>query len=169
MVKDQRFAIFYKKYFNYVLAIASRYIPQRHDLEDVVSEVFFNLWLIFDEIDEKSNIKSLVYLITKRKIYDFLRKRYKVKEHEISLDQIEDTISQDLKVYQDDRGQLKNFVWQIVQKLPDKYQNFYKWRYQKNYTYRQIAKQMQITLNNAKILNNRLIKQIKSIWTKKIQ
>lgn len=161
---EKNFKGFYNEYFRYVYFIVAQYVPIIEDREDVISDVFSNLWKFFENIDTEKNVKSLVFTITKRKINDFLRKKYRLHDKEIIIedfDNLEEPSKKNTKSIQN------NFFVQLILQFDQKYQTLYKLKYQQNLSYSQIAQEMKITKNNAKVLHNRLIKKLKKIWTQK--
>jgi RNA polymerase sigma-70 factor (ECF subfamily) len=65
-------------YGKIIWALTKRFINNREDAEDVVQEVFIDIWknaAVFDAA--KSPERVFIRMITKRRIIDFLRKNYR--------------------------------------------------------------------------------------------
>lgn len=163
-MKTKEFRQFYNQYFRYVYKIVANYIPILEDREDVVSEVFIDLCEVFENIDESKNVKALVFTITKRKVNDLLRKKYKLTENEVWIQDISE-----LGYKEEDSVGKKNFLDELVKDLNLKYKKIYILKYEQNLSFSQIAKELNITKSYAKVLHNRLKKQIKIIWNQKKQ
>lgn len=157
---------FYHKYYRYVFTVVATYVPLKEDAEDIIAEVFISLYKIYEQIDSSENVKALVFTITKRRVNDFLRKKYKLKEHEVCFDDIDtyafaskrDTES----ALNDKQPRLK--MKQLVLQLKQRYRSFYKLKYQQELTNEQIGNELGITENNVKVLNTRLIAKLKILW-----
>lgn len=159
------FRKFYKDYYRYVFAIVAKYVPQKEDAEDIVSEVFINLYKIFDTLDSSSNIKSLVFTITKRRINDFLRKKYRLKEYEVNITDIADKKDKDeVAYYNKEKSSSRLLVKQMVLTLKAKYQELFRLWYQEGLPLSEVSKRMSITENYAKVINTRLIKKLTKLW-----
>lgn len=162
---DKKFEMIYKEYFKYSYKIISNYVAGKEDIEDLVSEVFLNIWNLQSIINSDSSIKSLVITISKRRVADYLRKKYKLK------DLIADA-HLDLDIYinegENQNSKLVNKLdlELLAKDLKKRDMQIYKLKYKEKKTYSQIAKEMGITKNYAKVLNNRLIKTLKNKWEK---
>ncbi len=161
MKNKAKFEQIYKQYFNYIMLIIAQQIPRREDREDIVSEVFIDLWKIFENVDISKNIKSLLFTISKRRIYDFLRKKYRLQELELPI--IDET------EYSDNESKpnqlpILNQIAKLVERLDKKYQILYQLKYIEHAGNLIIAKEMNISLSYVKVLNNRLIKQLQKLW-----
>ncbi len=161
--EDKRFKDFYNTYFRYVYKIVRSHIANTEDASDIISEVFVNIWHSFENLDFNSNIKSYVFTVTKRRVLDFLRKKYRFSNKELSLsDELIDSLSSS---NEDSIQNTENLLIQtLVAKLNTKDQLFYNKKYKENKTYIQIAKELNISVGNAKVINNRLVKKLKTIW-----
>lgn len=165
MANIGEFEDIYHKYFRYVISIIRTYISQTHDIEDVASDVFTSLWKNYENLDKNSNIKSLIFLITKRRIADFLRKRYKIKSEFVYIDE-------DVFINLPGNDSYKNephknpLLEELKEHLNDKYKNLFECKYRKNMSSREIANVLGTSIQNVKVMNNRLIKQLKIIWLK---
>lgn len=161
MKTNTEFEQFYRQYFNYVMFIVAQQIPRKEDREDIVSEIFIDVWKLFENLDENGNIKSLIFTLAKRRTYDFLRKHYRLHEYELPiLHEIEYIETEELKT---ELPQL-NTVQKLVYLLDKKYQMLYQLKYVEHLSSLKIAKELGITTNYVKVLNNRLIKQLQKLW-----
>lgn len=161
MNSKAEFEQLYKQYFNYVMFIVAQQLPRTEDREDTVSEVFIDLWKLFENLDNTKNVKSLLFTITKRRIYDFLRKHYRLQEKELPTIEESEFVNKESEATE---LPILNKVQKLVGKLGLKYQKLFKLKYIEHVSNSSIAKEMGISLNYVKVLNNRLIKQLKKLW-----
>lgn len=160
------FKQFYQKYYHYVFSIVIKYIPSKEDAEDIISEVFLSLYKLFDQIDNKANVKALVFTITKRRVNDYLRKKYHLANY------LNDAVDVNLIAELEDPTAINheeqvNLVQKLITVLKPKYQQLYKLKYQLKLTNSKTGEKMGLSENYVKVLNNRLIKQLKQLWIKK--
>jgi RNA polymerase sigma-70 factor (ECF subfamily) len=164
MRRTKNFEEFYDKWFKYVFYLVRQYIPDEHTAEDIISEIFINLWQLYDDIDDEKNTKSLVHTISKRRINDALRKKYKF---EANITYVEDIDSFESKTespeFKNDKAILRKLE-STIKSFGDSYFQIYKLKYQRNLTNREISEEMGITINYVKVLHNRLIKKLKDKW-----
>ncbi len=165
-IAEDSFKGFYKEYYRYVFSVVATYVPLKEDAEDVIAEVFISLFKIYSQLDSAANIKALIFTITKRRINDFLRKKYKLKEHEIfieDLDKRAGSIDDEVENFTTNKRP-RLLIKQLVLKLKQRYRNYYELKYKERLTNEQIGEKMGITENNVKVLNTRLITKLKTLW-----
>lgn len=153
------FNSFYKDKFNAIYNYTYSYIQSLQDTEDIVAEAFIALWNLDKKIESHQHAKNLIYRITKNKINDFLRKKYKVTFKETSYEEevttyelIENTIKPN--------DTYKKLLKKLIQNLNDKEKLIYKYKYKENLSNTLVAKKLGITTNNVKVINNRMIKKL---------
>ncbi|MFQ5493467.1 MAG: RNA polymerase sigma factor [Candidatus Dojkabacteria bacterium] len=158
------FAKIYKEYFDYIYYFVYRRLSNFDDTEDVVSEVFMAVWKSLENFDQSRSIKSWMIGITLHKLNDFLRRKYKIRENVVAVDveligEVEKgrTISSEKLRY-------IRILEELVNALKERDQKFVEYRFKRNYTLAETAKELNVTTNNAKVIQNRLVKKLKKLW-----
>ncbi len=129
MKHKEYFSKIYEEYFPYVFKIVRNHVPLKEDVEDIITEVFVDIWAMKDNIDDRGNVKSLIFTISKRKVYDFLRKKYKLDL--LHIDETELESFRDKKLQKNDNNSLKNKLDNLVKNLKERDRAFYKLKYKK--------------------------------------
>ena len=68
---EEVFNIFQPKLYAFVF----RYLKSREDSEEIVQEVFIQIWETKSNLNEKLSFKSYLFTITKNKIIDYFRRK----------------------------------------------------------------------------------------------
>lgn len=156
-----------------------RYIYYRigntHDTEEVVSETYLAAWKNFTLISPEVSPKSWLFGIAAHKLNDFLRRKYKVDSN--FLPPVSEATQLDPSIYLSGRNPIANsnnrnstsikylnLLEELVKQLPAAEQEFIDLRFSKNYKLAEVAKELNITENNAKVRQNRIIKKLKKLW-----
>lgn len=166
---EQKFAELYEKYYRYVYVLVFHGVPRKEDREEIISDVFVSLWSQIESLDEQNNIKSFIFLITKRRVADFLRKFYKLRENEINVILDSEFFTEDMqedvqKSNEIDQSNIfRSRMQNLVKTLDQKYQLLFELKYNQNLPSSEIAKELNITKNYVKVMNNRLISKIKTL------
>jgi len=158
-----KFDDFYEQYFDYVFNYIYLRIPSIHDTEDIASEVFTAIWQNWKNINHDINIRNYVFKIAKNKINDYLRKFYRINLHTAHVDP-EEIPFEKIVVDSARSKKTESILTSICLSLNPKEKKYFSLRYEKNYTFKEISEELGITINNAKVYNNRLVKKIKKLW-----
>jgi RNA polymerase sigma-70 factor (ECF subfamily) len=164
--KAIKFETIYNEHFKEVFRFLVLRLPSLQDAEDVATNVFEALWQNIDIIDTNASYRMWLYSTARHKLADYLRKYYKLEMQSKSYDD-DFAYNNDINV-ENESLKVKNkyihLLNKLVEKLNEKDQLFVKLKYKDNLSYTKIAKKMNITEGNAKVMNNRIVKKIKTLW-----
>jgi RNA polymerase sigma-70 factor (ECF subfamily) len=161
--RQAEFAAVFEEHFDYVYRIVSGFFRQSEDVEDIVAETFMQLWQMWDDV-EQEKLKQLLRVISRRRVYDLLRKKYKVSLTEIA-DNFIDESENEQEGHPGRHTAALEKIDQCVAQLSEREQFLFELKYKRNLSFGEIAKELELTLNNVKVINNRLLKKIKqAIW-----
>ena len=139
----QKFEYIYRNYANLMYAVALKYSEDEKVAEELVSEVFFS---ILDNIkiirtDSELSLKAYVLCILKNKYYDLLKEE---KNHPLSLEEIDEIADEsdfESDVILDEQ---KKAIIKIILKMPKTYRYVFHFRYNEEYSVKDIAKMFNI-------------------------
>lgn len=164
MVNKTEFVKFYKENYKIVIGYTYKRIVKWEDVEDIVSNSFLALWENRSNLTQ-GNIRNYLYGILKNKIYDYLRSKYKIDLKNISFEEYEDTIiDEDVDKNSQSESKNMNLILEISKELKEREQRLIKLKYIERKTYKEISEELGISINNAKVSNNRIIKKLKKLW-----
>lgn len=164
MTKTEYFSEYYNQYFDIVFLFVYQRIPLKQDVEDVVSETFSALWQNFDSLDKSKSIKNYLLGIASHKVNDFLRKKYRSDSFEVRIDlENFETLEKFTQ-----KNQPEKLILELVKNLTQDEKEFIELKYINKMSFSQISKKLEITKNNAKVKNNRILKKLKKLWNQKI-
>ena len=131
------------------------------EAEDVVQEVMMRLWDKRSEWSKIENIEVYCMVLTKNLALDKIKKmnyfndsleNSKIAElHADSLQPLENMVQQDEKCW----------LWKLIRSLPEKYREIIRLREMEEYSYLEIAQEMELTEAQVKIILFRARQQIK--------
>lgn len=109
----------YALYQPLLLAFVNRYTKSKALSEEIVQDVFINIWEKHSNLNEDLSFKSYLFTITKNKITDYFRKN---KTENIYRNYIQNFVDESENAVLNNFI-LKNFnshIFKIIKKLPDK-------------------------------------------------
>lgn len=142
------FEDFYKELVRY----AHGYLYDTSSSEDVVQEVFVQLWERPNDIKIESSLKSYLYFMVRNRCLNVLRS-VKITDSASILElrtTIADTEPDFSSSLTDDRDKACQEVLRIVDALPAKMRDVVKLRFISNYRYSEIAEELGISVNTVK-------------------
>ena len=73
------YEVLFHRYYDLFLTFTKRVVREHVAAEDIVQEVFMQLWLGRDRLDEHRSLYNLLFTMTKHRIYDHFRRRYNLE------------------------------------------------------------------------------------------
>lgn len=141
------FDTLYNIYKDKIIFFATKFIKSREIAEDIYHDVFTQIWINKESLDESKSFSSFIYLLIKNRLLDEIRKQLqdqKFRESLISEPTLNDTLDGILredfdKLYKDSLNRLTSKQRIIFSMSRDEYK-----------TYKEIAEQLNISINTVK-------------------
>jgi RNA polymerase sigma factor (sigma-70 family) len=114
----------------------------------------------WNTLEEEGSYEKYLNGITRHKINDFFRQKYKFEIELPLTKEIEDSAIEK-KLETDKRGLIITLLRKFVSRLEKIDQKIIYYKYQLNYTNNETATELGLTVNNIKVRSNRLIKKLK--------
>ncbi|QTD38623.1 RNA polymerase sigma-70 factor [Polaribacter batillariae] len=150
--KDKKvFRNCYELYFEDLVLYANKYVYDFSISEDIVQEVFVQLWMQANTINIKVSFKSYIYKMVKNRSLNYL-KSVKIVDTENYIE-LSNLIVSDLDVSdfsEEEREAKYQKIMQVVQTMPKKMQKIFKLKFIENYKYKEIADELNISINTVK-------------------
>lgn len=142
-----------KRFVSLLLPIQTRlyayinyHVPHKNDSDDIFQEVIATLLAKFGEYREGTDFLRWAITIAKYKILSFIRdnKRIRILFNEADMEQLQGEYIDNIGLLDEESDRLKK----CLKKLSDKQKKLLKYRYENEMTYRQIAKQFNISMQS---------------------
>lgn len=162
--KKQLFDTFFRKYHRWARAFAYKHVNDLNIADDIVQDVFFEIWLRNDDLDFTDELKPYLFKSTYNKCINYLNQKY--TREKISLEnhpdnsffiQVHDSstnLENDL-LYKELDFEIKN----CIENLPEQCKKVYKLKHQFGLKNKEIAERLNINIKTVeKHITNALIK-----------
>lgn len=144
---DELWNNFSEKLFHYIKSQVS----SEHDAEDILQNVFIKIYKSIEQLENQAAIKPWIYMITKRTIIDFYKKKKDVSVAPETFNGIKDEI-EEMDNMNDD---ISKCIGNMLFTLPEKYQSVYDMYENKEMKHKEIAEKLDISLSTSKVRLNR--------------
>jgi RNA polymerase sigma-70 factor (ECF subfamily) len=149
--------ILFERYFSSLCYFACKFVKNVHPAEEVVSDVFLNLWLKKEKIEIKINLRTYLFTAVKNQSLNYL------KTNKIHLEEI-DTADKESKTsdLNADRAvmyeELKNDLDALLRQLPEKRQIIFRMNRIDGLSYKEIAEILSISIHT---VQNQMVAAVK--------
>ena len=145
-------------YHNYLVVVGMRYLPDRQRVEDVIHDVFADLWNSKKEIQIQSGVKSFLRGAVVNKCLAIIRKEKRitlVEEHSYDLETNEASAEQLLDV-----KNLREVLNDIIETLPPKCKEVFLLSRVEGLSQKEIAEKLDIS---KKTIENHMTKALRTL------
>jgi RNA polymerase sigma-70 factor (ECF subfamily) len=162
----------YNNFFNQIYYYTYSRINSVHDAQEIVSDVFLSMVESIKKFKGQSSFKNYVFGITKNKIRDYIRNKYKFNDYILqsnlsdvaTFDNLEEDKKEDSEEIRNYRNKIRKLLGVIQDRMKPRYAKVLKLRFDEMYTVEETANIMGTSTNNIKVIQHRAIKQAKGIW-----
>lgn len=145
------FKNFFNKNYEDLVIYANGYLFDFQASEDVVQEVFIFIWENPDKLKIKSSLTSYIHSMVRNRCLNYL-KSIKLTDHFKFLDLNVSLITENVydSTLEEDKKNVYNQILKVVDKLPDRMQKIVRLKFLHNYKYKDIAQELDISINTVK-------------------
>jgi RNA polymerase sigma-70 factor (ECF subfamily) len=155
---EDAFARLYDIYFPKAYRFTRCFIKQEEVCEEIVSDVFLNLWINKDDLPKIANLDAYLYIVIRNRAYNYINKelRNPLLAVDLPLDFEEKGNPEEIVLTEE----LKNIITRSVEELPDKCKLVFLLSREKNLKYKDIA---QILSISEKTVNAQIVTALKKL------
>ncbi len=158
-----------KRYFRQIYFFVLKYARTPQDSEDITQEVFLKVWRHLKRFDQKKSFRAWVFTIAKNSALDFLKKKKEIPFSKFENSEgrnflietlVDNSISPgDLAEKKDSFRELNS----VIEKFSLKCQRIFSLRYLSQFTFQEIADEMEEPLSTIKSRHRRTMQSVKKI------
>ncbi len=151
------FAALYDRYNRSLYALAYRYLKSRDLSEDVVQQIFVNLWINRDQINEELNIKSFIFTSLKNSTLNTLRNNQRAieKNYELLINQ-ENYDSTEME--EEASHEMVDLINKVVDTLSPQRKLIFKLKIEEGLSNSEIAQKLNLSVNTVKFQYSQILK-----------
>lgn len=153
--------IIYNIYWKLLYASAFNILKNKELSEDLVQNIFINLWNNRKQLEIKVSLKSYLYASTRYQVFAVIRKNKSISQIELS-DDVDNRIK---KTSPETKLMFKELIEQInsvIDSLPNKCRKVYKLSREEQLSHKEISQKLNIS---TKTVENHITKALKTLKT----
>lgn len=155
---DQKaFEELYRYYYPRLGQFVFRYVHSKYLAEDLVHNVFYNVWENRSKLEARGTLKSYLFTAARNQALNYLEKRevrkFEEPEAVVQLESLESGPSQEMSA-----KELEQAVIKAVKEIPDKRRNIFLMHREDELTYREIAEMLDISVKTVETQMSRSLK-----------
>jgi RNA polymerase sigma-70 factor (family 1) len=162
MAKDpfdiRHFELLFETQFEGLMSFVYSYVRDREVSRDIVHDVFLTLWSNKDVIDKDLYPRAYLYKLARNLSLNYIRHQKVMMTNELSIISHEKDIKQDL----DDYDKSLDILALYINKLPEKQKEVLKKCFIEGKMYKEIAVDLNISINTVKTHLKRAIQYLRS-------
>lgn len=141
--------LFYKEYFSIAMSVASRYANSKSQAKEMVNEGFYKIFKNLRKFDQKRKIEPWIGKVIANTCIDILRKNNKHFFLQFQGDQLDKLMQEQMDIDDEDLSSLDS-VLPILQVLTPKYKLVFNLYVFEEYSHKEIAKKLKISVSTSK-------------------
>jgi RNA polymerase sigma-70 factor, ECF subfamily len=147
----------FERYFSALCRFAVRFVKQPHLAEEVVSDVFLNIWIKKEKVEIKINLKTYLYTAVRNQSLNYVKKnKIHVEDIETAVrENITSDLTADAFITTEE---LTGSVNELLQRLPEKRQIIFKMNRIDGLRYHEIAEVLSISIHT---VQNQMVAAVK--------
>jgi RNA polymerase sigma-70 factor (ECF subfamily) len=150
----------YRKYNKRLYKFAYSILKTTEDAENIIQDVFLNLWLNREKVEKSTSVKYYIFEIAHNSAISIIRKRIKDTIYIEHVKSLQNLIQEpvDLQV---EYNELNQILEGIINSLPSQQKKIYLLNRIEALKYREIAEQLNISINTVENHMSRALKNIR--------
>jgi RNA polymerase sigma-70 factor, ECF subfamily len=159
--EDNMFAFdsLYKRYSNRLYKFAFSILKSTEESENILQDVFLNLWEKRHNVEKESSVKYYIFTITYNSAISLIRKKAKESQFFDHLKSLQD-INQDMPSLELEYNELTTALKDIINLLPQRQKEVYLLHKEEGLKYQEIAERLNISVNTIETHMSRALKTI---------
>ncbi len=152
-----QFEMAYKQYFSMLVGFAFQYVEDGDAAEDVVQEVFSNVWNQSDRLEIQTNLKSYLFGAVRNACLNHLRHQKVVQSHANEIDEGAFASQEEFL----EMDELQEKINQALDQLPEKRRQIFELSRFEDKKYHEIAEELDISVKTVETQMSRALKAMR--------
>jgi RNA polymerase sigma-70 factor, ECF subfamily len=165
-LNEDAFHQVFNLYYNVLCRFAAGYLQDTDDAQEIVQQVFINLWQNRDTINPQGHIKSYLFTSVKNRCLNHIRDRKKFRSYYLDVEvELEFPVSEKDNLIEKD---LEKQLEKALDKLPEKCREIFMLCRFEDMKYKEVAQKLDISQKTVEAQMSKALRilreELKDIW-----
>ncbi|MEO9965505.1 MAG: RNA polymerase sigma-70 factor [Reichenbachiella sp.] len=156
--QEREYERVFKCYYKQLATFANQYVESSQIAEEIVQDVFTNVWIKSDQIEIRTNIKSYLYGAVRNGCLNYLKHKKIVRRHEA----YEALKSESFETNFMEIDELQQEIDQALDRLPEKCREIFEMSRFEEKKYKEIAEELGLSIKTVENQMGRALKVMRS-------
>ena len=156
LLDRKTFEMLFREHYNALCRFAHGYLQDFETAEEIVQDVFVNLWQKRDSIEKEKNIKSYLFTSVKNRSLNYIRDNKKFRSYFLDVE-----AELDIPIYDVDYGSevyISNKIERAMDKLPEKCREVFELSRHDGLKYKDVAEKLGISVKTVEAQMSKALK-----------
>lgn len=160
--EEQAFELLFRKYYVRLCGFANKFIANRQESEEIVQEVFLNIWKKRDQLKLNNEIRPYLFKSVQNLCFNFIEHQKVIDSYYSVIDVVYKNQTQEFDTYQSVLfTEFQQRVDLAVQSLPEQCRKIFQMSREEGLKYSEIAEQLGISVKTVETQMSRALSKLK--------
>ena len=161
--EDQAFELLFRKYYVRLFCFANKFITDPTEAEEIVQEVFLNIWKRKDQLKLDDKIKPYLFKSVQNLCFNFIEHQKVVNNYYAVIEMVYKNQQEDFDTYESViYAELQQKIDQAIESLPEACKKVFRMSREDGLKYTEIAQQLNISVKTVETQMGRALQKLKT-------
>ncbi|MCL4481634.1 MAG: RNA polymerase sigma-70 factor [Bacteroidetes bacterium] len=161
--EEQAFELLFRKYYLRLCGFANKFIANQHESEEIVQEVFLNIWKKRDQLKLDNEIRPYLFKSVQNLCFNFIAHQKVIDSYYSVIESVYQNQSEDFNSYESVLyTELQIKVDDAIKSLPEQCRKIFQLSRDENLKYHEIAEMLGISVKTVETQMSRALSKLKS-------
>ncbi|MFY9152956.1 MAG: RNA polymerase sigma-70 factor [Prolixibacteraceae bacterium] len=160
---EQAFELLFRRYYVRLVGFANKFISNTPESEEIVQEVFLNIWKKKDQLQLNSEIRPYLFKSVQNLCFNFIEHQKVVDNYYSVIELVYKNQAEDFNTYESVLlGEFQAKAESAIESLPEQCRRIFRMSRQEGLKYTEIAEQLGISVKTVETQMSRALSKLKT-------
>lgn len=160
---EQAFELLFRRYYVRLCGFANKFIANTAESEEIVQEVFLNIWKKRDQLRLNSEIKPYLFKSVQNLCFNFIEHQKVIDNYYAVIEEVYKNQAEDFDTYETVLyNEFRNKAELAIESLPEQCRRIFRMSRQEGLKYTEIALKLEISVKTVETQMSRALSKLKT-------